>query len=68
MHSTYTTMAGDTPDIIAKRVWDDETLMHLLVAANPALVGAVVLDAGMVLTVPELPDDATEIAPPWRTS
>lgn len=67
MPSTYTTTQGDTWDLIAYRLWDDETRMHLLLAANPQQQEVAIFSAGVVLDVPELPASAPAATlPPWR--
>ncbi|WP_285906831.1 tail protein X [Pseudodesulfovibrio pelocollis] len=62
----YITSQGETPDRIALNLWGDETLFHHLVAANPDIRGLASLPGGLALAVPDLPENATEIAPPWK--
>jgi len=66
MPDAVTARAGETPDMLAFRLWGDETLFHLLLDANPAFIGVVAFRGGEVLTVPALPANRTEeAAPPW---
>lgn len=63
----YTTISGDTWDIIAKKVYGDEHFMHLLIQENFKHRAVAIFSAGIVLGVPDLPvriDDAD--VPPWR--
>ena len=64
MPNTYTTKQGDTFDIIAKRVWGDEKLMHHIMKANQDYQDAVLFSAGITLTIPELDETATLSLPP----
>ena len=63
----YTTVQGDTFDIVAYRVWGDEMLMHELIQANPDHQETVFFPAGIVLNVPELdlPIPRGPV-PPWQ--
>lgn len=66
MRKTYTTIQGDMWDLIAKRLYDDEAVLNVLLAANPAYIDTVVFPAGVVLVVPEYTAPVTSILPPWR--
>lgn len=63
---SYTTIQGDTWDMIAKRVYDDESYTHLLMEANPQLLDYFVFSEGIVVTVPEKPEETAEL-PDWRS-
>lgn len=69
MARTYTTLQGDTWDVIAYRLWKRETLMHHLVAANPDYCDVLVFGPNIVLTVPDIvvPDRKPDL-PPWMVS
>jgi hypothetical protein len=65
--ATYTTSGGDTWDVIARRTLGSERYMDLLLDANPMQGGIFRFDAGVVLTVPPLPDPERPASlPPWR--
>ena len=64
--STYSTIQGDVWDMIAFKVYGDTDLTYLLLDANPAQVRTTVFDAGVILTVPEAPEETTSDMPPWR--
>lgn len=66
MTKTYTTIQGDMWDMIAKRLYDDEAALNVLLETNPAYIDTVVFPAGVVLVVPEYNAPATSILPPWR--
>lgn len=66
MKKTYTTSQGDMWDLIAKRLYDDEAALNVLLQANPAYIDTVVFPAGVVLVVPEYTAPVTSILPPWR--
>ena len=66
MADTYTTLQGDTWDAIAYRLWKRETLMHLLIEANPDYGDVLVFGPDVVLTVPRITvPDRTMDLPPW---
>lgn len=66
---TYTAIQGDYWDGIAKKLWDDEGLMHHLLAANPDLRRVVTFSGGEILVVPdvEIKKPAAPL-PPWKQS
>lgn len=65
--STYTTVLGDTWDMIAYKVYGNEKYTNELVQANIKYVETVVFSAGTVLTIPEITQktDASSL-PPWK--
>ena len=66
---TYETVAMDTWDIIAKRVYGSEALMDQLIRANLQHRKTVFFSAGVVLNVPDIDTDSMEFAenlPPWK--
>jgi phage tail protein X len=66
---TYTTVAQDTWDIIAKRVYGSEALMDQLIRANLQHRKTVFFSAGVVLNVPDIDTESAEFAenlPPWK--
>lgn len=64
--SNYTTIQGDMWDMIAKKVYDDESYTSLLMEANPQLLDYFVFPEGIVITVPEKPEE-TDDMPEWRS-
>lgn len=66
MPSTYTTVQGDTWDIIALKKYGTEKGMHLLLGANPAHRDTVLFSAGIAIIVPDAPAAVNENLPPWR--
>jgi phage tail protein X len=67
MASTYTTIQGDTWDLIAYKMYGDEKYMRYLIEANYPQIDTLVFSSGTVLTVPELPEEPDEDAPYWRS-
>ena len=63
---TYTTIQGDMWDDIAYKVYGIESYMVLLMQANPEHANTAVFGAGVVLSMPELPDVTDEDLPPWK--
>ena len=56
-------------DGIAHKVYSSrergEMLMHLLLGANPEHRETIVFKSGVVLSVPEAPQNIPETLPPW---
>lgn len=66
MLKTYTTIQGDMWDGIAKKVYDSESGINVLLEANQEYADIVIFSAGVVLTVPDYMPPKTELLPPWR--
>lgn len=62
----YTTVEGDTWDLIAYRQLGSERYTSLLMEANTAHIHTVVFSAGVVLTIPEITAPLPESLPPWK--
>ena len=63
---TYTTIQGDTWDRISKEVYGSESYTSLLMENNPKLLDYFVFPAGIVLAIPEKPEERNEV-PDWRS-
>lgn len=66
MRKTYTTIQGDMWDLIAKRLYNDEASLNVLLEANQQYADIVVFPAGIVLEVLEYTALVTSMLPPWR--
>lgn len=64
--TTYTTIAGDTWDMIALRALGSEQHVPALMDANPAHVWTLRFGAGVVLALPSIASAAPASLPPWR--
>ena len=64
---TYTTVQGDTFDLIAYKIFGSNNYLDLLMEANEDKLNIFVFSAGEVLNIPEV-DEANTIKnlPPWR--
>lgn len=62
----YTTMQGDTFDMLALDAYDDEFKAHLIIQANPQYANVLVFDAGVKLTIPIIEQEAASTLPPWK--
>lgn len=67
MASTYTTIQGDTWDLIAYKLYGEEKYMKDLIEANWPLLDVLIFPSGTVLIVPDLPEEVDEDAPFWRS-
>ena len=54
MSSTYKTRAGDTFDVISRRVYGEESGAADIITANPGLIAP--FRAGILITIPERPE------------
>lgn len=66
MRKTYTTTQGDMWDLIAKRLYNDEASLNVLLEANQRYADMVVFPAGVELDAPEYTATVTSMLPPWR--
>ena len=62
----HRTTEGETWDLVSKKYYGTEKLMHKLLEANPEFKDFVVFPAGVVLKIPEVEIKTTEELPPWR--
>ena len=69
MAKTYTTRQGDAWDAIAYRVYGDVRFTGWLMQNNYQHLETFVFGAGVVLQIPDPPEDAPDNAVPiWRVS
>jgi len=64
--ATYTTIQGDTWDLISWKIYGDEKYMHYLIQYNIEYAEVLVFSAGTVLDIPDLPEEPDEDLPFWR--
>ncbi len=62
----YTTVQGDTWDIIALKVYGDERYMSNLLKANPRYIDIMFFSAGIEITCPDIEEEIIENLPPWK--
>lgn len=62
----YRTIQGDTWDMIAKKVYDNEKRLDVLMQANMHLLDYLIFPAGIMIQVPEELLESLEDLPPWR--
>ena len=64
---TYTTVLGDTWDMIAFKIWGKEKYAKELVEANLNYVEIIIFSAGVVLNVPNITNTTDNSSlPPWK--
>lgn len=63
---TYTTIQGDTWDMISFKVYGDEHHIDKLIQANTAYIHKVIFPANVILTIPTLDIPVTTQLPPWK--
>ncbi len=62
----YTTIQGDTWDIIALKTTGSEMNMGRIIESNIRYADTVVFGAGVVLDIPETTAAVNELLPPWK--
>jgi phage tail protein X len=67
MADSYTTIQGDTWDLIAYNLWESSSYTGDLMSANLGYSDVAIFSAGVVLSVPDITIDtsATNL-PPWK--
>lgn len=65
-YTTYTTKSGDSWDLIAFKVYGDESKADWLMQHNPEFIRIARFDAGTVLQTPALPVERAGNLPPWK--
>lgn len=66
MAKSYTTIQGDTWDMISLRVYGTEKNMGALIDANPRYREVVFFSANTILIVPEVTATVNSNLPPWK--
>ncbi|MGE4339444.1 MAG: tail protein X [Pigmentiphaga sp.] len=62
MARTYLTREGETLDAIAYRFYGDEQMVHMILAANPAItILPAKLPSGRILILPDAPASAGQV-------
>ncbi len=64
--TTYTTVSGDTWDLIALKVYGSELKADWLMQNNLGLIHITRFDSGVVLSTPEPPEEKSGDLPPWK--
>lgn len=65
---TYTTIQGDTWDMIAYKLFQKESLMVQIMNANYDYVDTAVFGAGVVLNIPTIFTETAADLPPWKVN
>jgi len=63
--SSYTTIQGDTWDLIAYRLWGSEYLLPLLLEVNRKHRDVIIFEGGIVLNVPDVNTTIRAARPAW---
>lgn len=66
MSDTYTTISGDTWDIVAYKVYGNEMYMDMLIKANLKHKDTYIFPAGVSLALPETDLEVSASLPPWK--
>lgn len=63
---TYVTVQGDTWDKISKEVYGNEKYADYLMSSNYDNLESFIFASGVILEVPDLPEEASLEQPSWR--
>ena len=66
MPDIYTSIQGDTWDMIAYKVYGEESAMVQLIEANSALANIAIFPSSVQVICPTIAPEASHILPPWR--
>lgn len=65
----YTTQDGDTFDLLALDMYNDERLAHYIIEFNPDYSDVLIFEGGVLLKLPVVEEaETSETVPPWRQS
>ena len=63
----YITQEGDTFDLLALDMYNDERLAHYVIEYNPDYSDVIVFEGGVLLKLPVVEAaETSETIPPWR--
>ena len=62
----YTTVQGDTWDIVSYKVYNDEHHVDLLMKANTPHIHTVIFPANITLDIPAVVIKESSNLPPWK--
>lgn len=62
----YTTMHGDTFDMLALDAYNEEHKADVIIKSNPQYSNIIVFDAGVVLKIPIIEQQSLSTLPPWK--
>lgn len=63
----YITQDGDTFDLLALDMYNDERLAHYIIEYNPDYCDVIVFEGGVQIRLPIIDGaETTETLPPWR--
>lgn len=62
----YTTVQGDTWDIIAFKVYGEERYMSRLIEANLEHINTFIFKSGIEIICPDIEDKLPSSLPPWK--
>lgn len=62
----YTTVSGDTFDIIAYKMYRDEKQALSIIESNIEYANVVIFSGGILLNIPEVKTVSTINLPPWK--
>lgn len=66
VYKVYRTIQGDTWDMIAKKVYNDEFKLGILMESNPNLMFTFIFSGGTNIICPELKEKEFDKLPNWR--
>ena len=66
-YTNYTTRVGDTFDLVAFQIYDNEKMAFRIIEANPDYADVIIFDKSVTLRIPVFEDNSKpETLAPWR--
>lgn len=62
----YTTLQGDTFDMIALDFYNNESFASKIIETNPDYCNVIIFEAGIELKIPIVEEQAQVTLPPWK--
>ena len=62
----YMTQEGDTFDMIALDMYNNEYKAGIIAGANPEQAGTIVFPEGVILVIPVIERQPASVLPPWK--
>lgn len=66
MSKSYTTVAGDTWDMVSYKMFGNEMHKNAILEENMSYRETVIFPAGVTLTIPDIEPKLSEELPPWK--
>lgn len=66
MSKSYTTVSGDTWDMVSYKLFGNEMYKNAILEENMGYRETVIFPAGVTLAIPDIEPELSEELPPWK--